>query len=219
MTEERNHKAIAAAVVVLLAAVSLVGIAYAYSASYTLTDSSTENSFVTLTMTTGSDQPVGNNVLFTYEQGYDTYTDSGNNITYRLLADHKRIKLNTDSYKLIISGTDDDGTYSIKAAMPVLPTLYEDDSQQKPCKFVLVLKGTNTYEAELSAPGVTVFSNIGEGDGGLPLGTYTFDIYLELATTPSPHQGSDPCVAVSKAKFVDNFVTTNIDITFTAEPA
>ncbi len=219
MSDEKHHKKIALLAVMLIAAATMVVVAYANSSTYTITGNTTQNDYVTLTMTTGTGEKVGNSIMFAYEQDYDTFTDKNNNITYRLIADEKRIKLNETSYTLTISGSKDDAVYNLSAALSGVNALYEDDAgTSKQCKYIVKLSGNGTvYEAAFTAEGVSDFVSKDPLKPKPVNGDYTFDVYLEMYTTPSMMDMMGPYVTVSKTKFVDMFASAGISITFTAE--
>ena len=219
MSDEKHHKKIALLAVMLIAAAAMVGVAYANSSTYTITGNTTQNDYVTLTMTTDTGEKVGDSVMFAYEQDYDTFTDNNNNITYRLIAEEKRIKLNENPYTLTISGSKDDAVYDLSAALSGVNALYEDDAgTSKQCKYIVKLTGNGTvYEAEFSAEGIVDFVSENPQKPKPANGNYTFDVYLEMYTTPSVMDQMGPYVTVSKTKFVDKFASADISITFTAE--
>ena len=204
----------------LIAAAAMVGVAYANSASYTITGNTTQNDYVTLTMYTDAGVKVGDSIMFEYEQGYDTFTNADNEITYRLISLDKRIKLNENSYKLTIDGSNDDGKYDVCAALSGVNALYEDEAgTAKPCKYIIRLTGDeDVYEAEFTAEGISEFANIVPlEEDTLANGDYQFDVFLEMFTEPYTVSMLGSYVDVSKTKFVDRFASDGISITFTAE--
>lgn len=220
MSDEKHHKKIAVLAVMLIAAAAMVGVAYANSASYTITGNTTQNDYVTLTMYTDAGVKVGDSIMFEYEQGYDTFTNADNEITYRLISLDKRIKLNEHSYKLTIDGSDEDGKYDVCAALSGVNALYEDEAgTAKPCKYIIRLTGDeDVYEAEFTAEGISEFVNTDPlEEDTLANGDYQFDVFLEMFTEPYTVSMLGSYVDVSKTKFVDKFASDGISITFTAE--
>ena len=208
----------------LICAVAFIGAAYSQFASYELTGNTTGNDYVTITMTTNDDQPVGENIMFRYTQDYDTYTDKNNNITYRMLCKNSSnpIKLNEQPYKLTINSENDEGTYKVSAKMPAVHQLFEDQSKTKECYFILELKDNeNTYRATAvpNSNNLIQFVNTDQQkSSNLATGTYLFNVYLEMYTNPTSHNMSGWSVEVDKEFFVDQFTVTQISITFRAEP-
>ena len=204
----------------LIAAAAMVGVAYANSASYTITGNTTQNDYVTLTMYTDAGVKVGDSIMFEYEQGYDTFTNADNEITYRLISMDQRIKLNEHSYKLTIDGSDANGRYDVSAALSGVNALYEDEAgTAKPCKYIIKLTGEgDVYEAEFTAEDISEFANTDPlKEDTLANGDYQFDVFLEMFTEPYTVSMLGPYVDVSKTKFVDKFESNGISITFTAE--
>ena len=208
----------------VICAIAFIGAAYSQFATYESVDNSTGNDYVTITMTTNDDQPVSDGIMFRYVQDYDTYTDHDNSITYRMLCedDSKFIQLNESPYKFTINSNDGEGTYKVSAKMPGVHQLFEDHSKTKQCYFILELKNNeNTYQttAVPNSNALIQFTNIDPlKSSNLSTGTYEFNVYLKMFTTPIAHAMSDWSIVVDKEFFVDQFTVTDVSITFRAEP-
>ncbi len=217
-TKEKRaeKKRILIACLFLLLILSFAAIAYANSAWVSSGNNRTSNDFVVITMTDSEGNTITDGILFDYAQDYDTYTDHQNNTVFRLLTDEREIRLHDGFYLLTISDSKGiGGTYSLSMRMPV-PTLYETDVQENPCRFSVKLTDAETsevYTAETSDSSAVDF------DKEIPAGTYRMEISLNMRTVPSSHDDSDLCIQVDRTNFVDRFPKDDIRLTFSAVPA
>ena len=219
MEEKKKIKLLALGAIAFVIIASAIGVGYSQFASFVSNENAMENDYVTINITTAGGDNLTDGVMFDYTANYDTFTDYGNNIQYMLQADDQRIALNDEPYKFIIDGPKDDAVYKVSAKMSSIKALYEDSGMTKRCYYIIELSdGVKTYESTpLTNSQLYVFKD-GENIANLPNGEYELMIYLEMDTEPDVFQGSGPYVPVDKTKFVDQFTTDGIILTFRAEP-
>ena len=213
---------------IILAAIALIGVGYAYQATVTSGANTIDYDYVTL------NKDVPGTTMFEYTQDYDTYTNNGV-VTYRINTDGAtdRIKLNDSPFQLKLEDsreTSNEYTLKVRAA---LPTLYEDDAGEDWCRFVFVLKDSSGNESMgLNTVGSDEFSFfvdedrmegsvMGEGTtvSTLTEGTYTLDVYLVMSSVGQVVGGMECGINVDKENFVDRFSASSFPITLTVAGA
>jgi hypothetical protein len=222
----RNYYVIAAAV--LLAALALIGVGYAYQASVTSGSNTIGYDYVTL------NDGVSGSTMITYTQDYDTYTNNGT-VTYRIntAGATNLIKLNTTPFTLVLEDSRTTSNSYTLTARAILPTLYEDSAGEDWCRFVFVLKDSSDNESiGKNTKGSSDFTfyvdenrveNTVMGEGStvatLTEGTYTMDVYLVMCSTGNTVGGMECGITVDKDNFVDLFTSASFGITFTVAGA
>ncbi len=211
-------KGVIIALIAIICAASFIALGYANYATYTSGNNNIGNDYVTLTMVDEQGNSVPNGVMFSYQQDYDTFTDKDNNTIYRLNTTTDKIKLNSSTYRLSINDNrNGDRSYAVTASMSV-PELFEDDAKEDECNFVLELRGNEkTYRAIMTS-GTVQFIDTAGIDDSIAVGQYSFDVYLQMVSSPNQQNGSLMSIPVDKGNFVDEFSKTDIQITFRAQP-
>jgi hypothetical protein len=219
-----NRKYYAITAAILLVAVAMVGLGYAYQASVTSGSNTISYDYVTL------NDGIPSSTMITYKQDYDTYTNNGV-VTYRVNTDGATnlIKLNNTPYTLVLEDsrtTSNNYTMTVRAS---LPTLYEDAEAEDWCRFVFVLtdssdnrsigknvKGSNEFTFYVDENRVEN-SVMGEGTtvATMTEGTYHMDVYLVMCSVGNTVGGMECGITVDKDNFVDPFRAASFGITFT----
>ena len=225
MRERTDLRLFALGIIAVIALVSLIGIGFAYQASYTSGNNSIGYDYVKLNEgQTGS-------AIVAYVQDFDTYTVNGN-VIYRLNLneDEDVIQLNASTMNIVI---DDSRTVSNRYNLTVtseFPEIFEDSGRTKQCQFVFRLTETfgdeNTYyglydgtEDEfifyLDEQKLTN-TIMGEGTtvGSLQSGTYHLDVFLKMYTAATDDVIMGSGVMVDGTRFVSAFDADSFPITF-----
>ena len=195
--------------------VSMIGLGFAYQATYESEENKILNNYVTI------NEGSSRSMIFEYTQDYDTETDDEGNVLFLMKVDAitDKIELNSTAYELKLSDSlADDNRYAL-SAVASFPTLFEDSEKTKGCEFRFELRDGSTllYHAEEGSSDTYTFVPATGSATGVLEGTYDLYVCLMMNTESDLIAGEGPYIVVDKDEFADRFTTSNLSILFRAE--
>ena len=205
----------AAPVLLILCLISLIGLGFAYQATYESEENKILNNYVTI------NEGSSRSVIFEYTQEYDTETDDAGGVTFLMKVDTitDKIELNETPYELRLhDSSEDDNRYGL-SAIASFPVLFEDSEKENACIFRFELRNGDDllYYAEKGSGSTYTFVPASGSLSGVAEGTYDLYVCLVMSTESDLIDGEGPYIVVDKAEFADKFRNNDLSITFRAE--